>query len=172
MHKPCMRSLRGWQWRRNHHLRYRWGDQGSDKQVSCLGLHTVKPERSPRASKSTATPFPEPEAAPALQIHMSWYCYQNLVLIHCKINITKRIATDLDLSCWQAWVLRLWPKGRQARVGFNSDSASSLGKMTDPLSGRWAPNLQIKGVRLESHRDGQEPFQLWNVQFLALFFLL
>lgn len=35
------------------------------------GLHTVKPGHFPRASKSTATPFPEPEEAPELQLCIS-----------------------------------------------------------------------------------------------------
>lgn len=70
-------------------------------------------------------------------------------------------------ECWD-----YGPKADKLELGSTLTVQVALGKWLTPLSGRWAPNLQIKGVRLESHRDGQEPFQLWNVQFLALFFLL
>lgn len=68
-----------------------------------LALHTVKPRTSPRTSKLTATSFPEPEETPALQLHVSCDCCQNLVLVYSEVKITKDpfIGRGLDKpECW------------------------------------------------------------------------
>lgn len=131
---------------------YRWRDQGSYEWASCLVLHTVKPEFSPRASKSTATPFPEPEEAHALQLNISWYCYRNLVLVYSEIKITKDLSIAQDLSCWQPESWDYGPKADKLELGPTLTMYGALGKWFT-LSGLWAPNLQMKGVRLEIRRD-------------------
>lgn len=96
---------------------YKRGGQGSYKWVSCLVLHTVKIELCPGASQSPVTHFPEPEEAPALQLHTSRCCYQNLVLIFSEIKITQDHFTDQGVGCWQDWVLDYGPKADKLELG-------------------------------------------------------